>query len=73
VTPLLDPKRARRWPWLILAVLFIVPAGTAYFVHYFQGLRGPDLVDFATQWVAAPLAVGLLLLFAYLNPARQRG
>jgi hypothetical protein len=71
VAPLLDPSRARRWPWLALALLCIVPAGAAYFWHYFHGLRGPDLVGFAAEWVAAPLAVGLLLLFAYLSPERK--
>jgi hypothetical protein len=72
VAPLLDPARARRWPLLILALLCIVPAGAAYFWQFFHGLRGPDLVAFTTQWIVVPLGAGLLLLFAYLNPASPR-
>lgn len=68
MTPLLDPKRARRWPWLVLALLCILPAGAGYFWQYAHGVRGPELVGFTTQWVAAPLGVGMLFLFVYLNP-----
>ena len=67
MTPLLDPGRARRWPLLVLALLVIIPAAVAYFWQYAHDVRGPALVGFAAEWVAIPLAVGLLLLFAYLN------
>jgi hypothetical protein len=67
MAPLLDPRRARRWPMLALALLCIVPAGVAYIWQFAHGLRGADLVGFAAQWVAIPLGMGLLLLFGYLQ------
>lgn len=73
MSPVLDPSRARRWPWIALALLCIVPAGGAYLWQFTRGgLRGTELLEFAAQWVALPLAAGLLFLFAYLNPAKQR-
>lgn len=70
MSPLLDPARARRWPWLLLALLCSVPAGGAYLWRFASGLRGPELLEFAAQWVAVPLAVGLIFLFVYLNPRK---
>jgi hypothetical protein len=67
MSPVLDPSRARRWPLLVLALLCILPAGGAYLWQFFHGLRGPELLGFAAQWVALPLGIGLLFLFGYLN------
>jgi hypothetical protein len=68
---MLDPRRAKRWPLLLLSLLCILPAGAAYIWQYANGLRGSDLLGFAAAWVAVPLGAGLLLLFGYLNPKGQ--
>lgn len=71
MSPVLDPSRARRWPWLLLTLLCILPAGSAYIWKYAHGLRGEELISFAAQWVAVPLGVGLIFLFVYLNKPRD--
>ena len=54
--------------WLLLvATVLAVGAGGAYFWKYFSGLRGADLLEFATFYVAVPLGVSLILLFQYLK------
>ena len=66
----LPSGRAGRWWQLLLAVLIVGGVGVAYIIKYQAGLRGHELLQFFTVFLAVPLAVGLLVLFAYLkNPA----
>lgn len=59
------------WLLLIAAVLALA-AGGAYLWQWRQGLRGVDLLGFTSVWVALPLALALILMFAYFSrPARR--
>ena len=64
----LPPDRARRWWVLALALLLVVGAGAVYLKQWLHGMRGHELLEFFTFFLALPLAVGMLLLFAYLKP-----
>jgi hypothetical protein len=63
----LPPGRARRWWVLALALIITVCCGVAYLLGWRQGLRGHELLQFFTVYLALPMAVALLLLFAYLR------
>lgn len=64
---LLPAGRAGRWWMLLLAVLLVVGVGLAHLIQWQRGLRGHELLQFFTVYLALPLAAGMLLLFAYLR------
>jgi len=64
----LPPSRARRWWVLALALLLVAGAGGVHLWQWLDGLRGHELLEFFTFYLALPLAAGMLLLFAYLKP-----
>jgi len=69
---LLPAGRAGRWWLLLLAVLLVVGVGIAHLIQWQHGLRGHELLQFFTIYLAVPLALGMLLLFAYLRQPPQR-
>ena len=61
-------RERRRPAWLLLsAALIALAAGGAYLWRWQQGARGVDLLGFTSVWVALPLALALVLLFAYFS------
>jgi len=64
---LLSAGHARRWWLLALALLLVIGAGVMHLVQWHQGLRGHELLEYFTLYLALPLAVGILLMFAYLR------
>jgi len=67
---ILPSGRAGRWWQLLLAVLIVAAVGVGYIWKFNTGARGHELLQFFTIYLAVPLAIGLLTLFAYLkNPA----
>lgn len=64
---LLPAGRAGRWWVLLLAVLLVAGVGIAHLIQWRHGLRGHELLQFFTIYLAVPLAAGMLLLFAYLR------
>lgn len=67
----LSPQRSRRWWVLALALLLVVGAGVLHLRQWLAGVRGHELLEYFTIWLALPLAAGMLLLFAYLKPASR--
>jgi len=49
-----------------------VGVGIAHLIQWQHGLRGHELLQFFTIYLAVPLALGMLLLFAYLRQPPQR-
>jgi hypothetical protein len=50
-------------------VVLVIGAGVAHLIQWRNGLRGHELLEFFTIYLALPMAAGILLLFAYLrNP-----
>ena len=52
---------------LVVATVLAVGSGGAYFWNFFHGLRGEELLEFTTIFVAVPLGLSLILLFKYLK------
>jgi hypothetical protein len=69
---LLPAGRAGRWWVLLLAVLLAVGVGIAHLIQWQRGLRGHELLQFFTIYLAVPLAAAMLLLFAYLRQPPRR-
>jgi hypothetical protein len=67
---MLSSNRRQRWWMLLLALLFCATGGGLYFWQWFHGLRGHALLEFVTIYVAPLLAVGLVLMFAYIRRPR---
>jgi len=68
---LTSPDRKQRLWQLVGAVLIVLAVGVAYLLKWQNGLRSVELLQFFTIYLSVPLAVGLLLLFAYLRPVRS--
>jgi len=68
----LHTPRAKRWWLLVLALLLVVGSGAIYLWKWLAGIRGAELLGFTSLYVAAPLAIGLLLLFAYFKQPPDR-
>lgn len=68
---LLSSGRAHRWWLLMLATLLVLGVGLAYFIAWRRGLVGLELLGFFSLYLAMPLTIGLLLLFAYLKVPRS--
>jgi hypothetical protein len=71
VSGLLSPDRTRRWWMLALALVLTVGVALAYYLRSRGSASGQELLEFFTVWLAVPLGVGLLLLFAYLRPPKR--
>jgi len=71
MSALFSPDRKHRLWQLVAAVLIVLAVGVAYMLKWQNGLQGIELLQFFTFYLAVPLAVGLLLLFAYLRPVRS--
>jgi hypothetical protein len=63
------PKpRKKRQPWLlVLAVILALAGGGVYLSQWLGGVRGFELIEFTSLYVALPLALSVVLLFAYLR------
>jgi len=58
----------RRRDWLaVLALLLAVASGGAYFWEHSRGVTGSELLQFTSLYVACPLALSVILLFAWLQ------
>ena len=67
------PKpRKKRQSWLlVLAVILALAGGGIYLAQWLNGVRGYELIEFTSLYVALPLALSVILLFAYLrNPSK---
>lgn len=64
---ILPAGRRNRWWLLLLAVLAVGAVGIVYLLKWNAGLRGFELLQFFTFYLALPLAIGLLLMFSYLR------
>lgn len=64
---ILPAGRRKRWWLLLLAMLVVCAVGVVYLLKWNAGLRGFELLQFFTFYLAVPLASGLLLMFAYLR------
>lgn len=52
---------------LAMATLLAIAVGAAYLWQWLHGLRGEDLLRFASIYLCIPMGVSLLLLFAALQ------
>jgi hypothetical protein len=69
-TPDVPQPRRRAWV-LLLATLLAVGAGALYFWKFSQGLRGAELLHFTSLYITCPLALAVIMIFAYYKyPAR---
>jgi hypothetical protein len=61
-------KKPQRRDWLaVLALLLAVAGGVAYFWKFGQGARGEELLRFTSLFVACPLSLAVIFLFAWLK------
>ncbi len=58
----------RRRDWVaVLAILLALAGGAVYFWKYSQGVATPELLRFTSLYVACPLAISVILLFAWFR------
>jgi len=61
-------QKPRRRDWVaVLALLLAVAGGAAYFWKFGQGARGEELLRFTSLYVACPLSLAVIFLFAWLK------
>jgi len=61
-------KKPRRRDWLaVLALLLAGAGGAAYFWQFNQGTRGEELLRFTSLYVACPLSLAVIFLFAWFK------
>jgi hypothetical protein len=64
-------QKPRRRDWLaVLAILLALGGGAAYFWKYGLGIRGEELLHFTSLYVACPLSLAVIFLFAWLKYTR---
>jgi hypothetical protein len=69
--PPVESNTPRRRDWLaVLAIMLALAGGGAYFWKYSQQVPAPELLQFTALWVACPLAISVVLLFAWLKYPR---